>query len=190
MTSKFFVILILLYLYVANAMASEIFKADEEHTFISLSYNHMGFSTQTIRFDKVFGTIILDPQTKSGKLDITIAIPSISTGSAIFNDRIQEDDLFASHKFPTASFISDRIVFNQDVITSVLGELTIKGISKTVELKVNQFSCGRNFLTFKYTCGANAIAQINRSDFNLGKYTPLVSDAVTIQIVIEAIQEK
>lgn len=190
MTSKFFVILILLYLYVANTMASEIFKADEEHTFISLSYNHMGFSTQTIRFDKVFGTIILDPQSKSGKLDIVIDIPSISTGSAVFNDRIQEDDLFASRKFPTASFKSDRIVFNKDAISSVLGELTIKGISKPVEVKVNQFSCGRNFLTFKYTCGANALALINRSNFNLGKYTPLVGDAVTIQIVIEATQEK
>ena len=190
MTSKSILVLILLYYYVANAMASEIYKADEEHTFVSLSYNHMGFSTQTIRFDKVFGTITLDPQSKSGRLDIVIDIPSISTGSTVFNDRIQEDDLFASRKFPKASFKSDRFVFNQEVITSLIGELTIKGISKPVELKVNQFSCGRNFLTFKYTCGANAVAQIIRSDFNLGKYTPLVGDAVTIQIVIEATQEK
>jgi len=190
MTSKSILVLILLYFYAANAIASEIFKADEEHTFVSLSYNHMGFSTQTIRFDKVSGTITLDSKTQSGKLDIVIDIPSISTGSVVFNQVIQEDDLFASRKFPTASFKSDRIVFNQDVITSILGELTIKGISKPVELKVNQFSCGRNFLTFKYTCGANAIALINRSDFNLGKYTPLVGDEVTIQIVIEATQEK
>lgn len=190
MTSKSIVVLILLYFYVANATSSEIFKADEEHTFVSLSYNHMGFSTQTIRFDKVSGTITLDPKTQSGKLDVVIDMRSINTGSAVFNDHIQEDDLFASNKFPTASFKSDRIVFNQDVITSLIGELTIKGISKPVELKVNQFSCGRNFLTFKYTCGANAIALIHRSDFNLGKYTPLVGDAVTIQIVIEATQEK
>ena len=190
MKSKSILVLILLYFYVANAMASEIFVADSEHTFVSLSYNHLGFSTQTIRFDKVSGKITLDPQTQSGKLDIVIDIPSISTGSTVFNQVIQEDDLFASSKFPTASFTSDRIVFNKDAITSILGELTIKGISKPIEVKVNQFSCGRNFLTFKYTCGANAIAQINRSDFNLGKYTPLVSDAVTIQIVIEATQEK
>ncbi len=190
MKSKSILVLFLLYFYNAHANSSEIYIADGEHTFVSLSYNHLSFSTQTIRFDKVSGTITLDPKTKSGKLNMVIDIPSISTGSSIFNDRIQEDDLFASRKFPTASFTADHIVFNQDVISSIPGVLTIKGISKPVEVKVNQFSCGRNFLTFQYTCGANAVAQINRSDFNLGKYTPLVGDAVTIHIVIEATQEK
>lgn len=57
MTSKSILVLILLYFYAANAIASEIYTADEEHTFVSLSYNHMGFSTQTIRFDKVSGSV-------------------------------------------------------------------------------------------------------------------------------------
>ncbi len=190
MKSKSILVMMLLYFYIVNAQSSEIYVADSEHTFVSLSYNHLNFSTQTIRFDKVTGTIVLDHKTHSGKMDIVIDIPSISTGSAVFNGRIQEDDLFASSKFPIANFKSDNILFTKDVITSVQGELTVKGITKPILIKVNQFSCGRNFLTFKYTCGANAVANISRSAFNLGKYTPLVGDDVTIQIVIEATQEK
>ena len=37
--------------------------------------------------------------------------------------------------------------------------------------------------------GANAVAQIKRSDFNMGKYAPNVSDEVTLSIALEAVKE-
>ena len=85
-----------------------------------------------------------------------------------------------------ATFKSDSIIFNQDDISAIHGELTIKGITKPVRIEVDHFNCSRNLLTLQYMCGANASAKISRSDFDLGKYTPFVGDEVTLNIVIEA----
>jgi polyisoprenoid-binding protein YceI len=38
-------------------------------------------------------------------------------------------------------------------------------------------------------CGANATAKVKRSDFNMGKYAPNVSDEITLSLAIEAIKQ-
>lgn len=178
---------LLLALSLANASyAADVYGVDPEHTFVSFSYSHQNYSIQTSRFDNVSGSIVLDEAASTGMIDMSIDMKSVSTGSAIFNKRIQEDDFFATESFPVATFTSEKIAFNKEGITSVQGMLTIKGISKPVTLDVKNFFCSRSLLTLKYTCGANAVAWVNRSDFEMGKYVPFVGDEVTINIAIEA----
>ena len=172
-----------------SAHAAEVYTADPEHTFVSLSYKHLNYSVQTIRFDKVTGTITLNDENNGGTIDMTIDTKSISTGSDTFNERIQEDDFFATEQFPVATFKSDNIIFQNNGVSEIEGALTIKDITKPILIEVNGFSCSRNFLTLKHTCGANAIAKLSRSDFNMGKYAPFVGDDVTINIAIEASRE-
>jgi PAS domain-containing protein len=68
------------------------------------------------------------------------------------------------------------------------GELTIKGITRQVTLRVSHFHCMVHPLLRRQACGANADATIRRSDFGLGKFAPLVGDTVTITIAIEALR--
>ena len=171
------------------ARAAEVYRADSDHTFVSFSYKHLSYSVQTSRFDHVTGTITLNDENNGGTLEMTIDTKSISTGSTLFNQRIQAEDLFATEAFPIATFKSDNIVFSQDAISRIDGELTIKGITKPVSIDVTSFACSRNLLTLQYTCGANATAKLIRSDFNMGKYAPFVGDEVTLNIVIEAPKE-
>lgn len=178
---------LLLGLSLANtSYAADVYGVDPEHTFVSFSYAHQNYSIQTSRFDNVSGSIVLDEATSTGMIDMSIDMKSVSTGSAIFNKRIQEDDFFATESFPVATFTSDKIVFNKEAITSVQGILTIKGISKPVTIDVKNFFCSRSLLTLQYTCGANAVTRVNRSDFDMGKYAPFIGDEVTINIAIEA----
>jgi polyisoprenoid-binding protein YceI len=37
--------------------------------------------------------------------------------------------------------------------------------------------------------GANAVTKIKRSEFNMGKHAPFVSDEVTLSIAVEALKE-
>ena len=174
---------------VHTSYAADVYRVDPEHTFVSFSYAHQNYSIQTSRFDKVTGAIVLDESSNAGMIDMAIDMKSVSTGSVVFNQRIQEDDFFATEKFPVATFKSQKIYFTKDGIDSVQGTLTIKGISKPVVIDVKNFFCGRSLLTLRYTCGANAVAQVNRSDFDMGKYAPFVGDQVTISIAIEASKE-
>ena len=185
----FYVGALLLPLLTFSTQAAEVYIADPEHTFVSFSYKHLGYSIQTSRFDNVNGKITLNNQMDEGTVDIAIETGSVSTGSDTFNKLLKSKDYFYSEKFPVAKFTSNKIVFNNQVITSLSGELTIKDITKPINIEVSNFACSRNFITFKYTCGANASAKLNRTEFDLGKYVPFVGDEITLSIVIEASKE-
>ena len=174
---------------VHTSYAADVYRVDPEHTFVSFSYAHQNYSIQTSRFDKVTGAIVLDESSNAGMIDMAIDMKSVSTGSVVFNQRIQEDDFFATEKFPVATFKSQKIDFTKDGIGSVQGTLTIKGISKPVVIDFKNFFCSRSLLTLRYTCGANAVTQVNRSDFDMGMYAPFVGDQVTVSIAIEASKE-
>ena len=97
--------------------------------------------------------------------------------------------ILATTKYPTATFKSNKINFEGDKVTSVDGELTLKGITKPVILKVTSFLCMSHPMLKKDACGANATTQVKRSDFNMGKHAPYVGDEVTIDTPIESIKE-
>ena len=72
---------------------------------------------------------------------------------------------------------------------SVDGELTLKGVTKPVVLKIESFQQMPHPMVKKDAVGANATAKVKRSDFNMGKYAPHVGDEVTIDIAVEAIKQ-
>ena len=185
----FYINALLLALVTSSAQAAEMYISDPEHTFVSFSYKHLGYSIQTSRFDKVNGTITLNDQMDGGSIDVAIETGSLSTGSDTFNELLRTDGYFNSEKFPIAKFTSDKLIFNNQAITSISGEITIKGITKPINIEVSNFACSRNFITLKYMCGANASAKLNRSEFDLGKYVPFVGDEISLSIVIEASKE-
>ena len=169
--------------------APETYQSDPNHTFVQFEYNHLGFSKQTSRFNKVDAKITIDRVAKNGQADITIDNQSVDTGSSLFNTHIQGEDYLATEKFPTATFKSDKFIFKGDKLASIQGNLTLKGISKPVTLEVTNFDCKQHPMIDSRACGANAIANIKRSDFNMGKYVPYVSDDVKLNIAIEALKQ-
>jgi polyisoprenoid-binding protein YceI len=169
--------------------APESYVIDTNHTKPRFSYNHFGYSTQLSRFDKTSGKIVLDKEAKQGSMNVNIDTTSVNTGYALFNEHIQGEDFFDTAKFPTATFTSAKVNFKGDKISSIDGTLTIKGISKPVTLAVTSFMCMPHPMLKKEACGANATVVVKRSDFNMGKHVPYVSDEVTIDIPVEAVKE-
>lgn len=173
----------------ATLAAPETYTIDENHTLPRFSYSHFGYSTQLSRFDKTSGKIIIDRQAKSGSVEVTIDTTSVNTGSTLFNEHIQGEDFLDTAKYPTATFISNKFKFKHDKLVSVDGNLTLKGISKPVTLNVTSFHCMPHPILKKDACGANATTVIKRTEFNMGKYAPNVSDEVTLTIPVEATKD-
>lgn len=167
----------------------ETYTIQNAHTFPRFEYNHLGFSNQVSRFDKTSGTIIIDRAAKTGSVDVVIDAKSVDTGYALFNEHIQGEDFFDTAKYPTITFKSKTMKFDGDKLTSVDGELTIKGVTKPVTLTVTSFQCMPHPMLKKDACGANATTRIKRSEFNAGKHAPNVSDEVILTIPVEAIKE-
>lgn len=175
---------------IAPAMAApDTYLLDTAHTFPRFSYSHFGYSTQLSRFDKTSGKIVFDKVAKTGAVDIVIDMKSVNTGFPTFNEHIQGEDFLDTAKFPTATFKSTKVVFDGDKPATVEGNLTIKGVTKPVTLKLSSFQAMPHPMMKKDALGANASVTIKRSDFNAGKYAPYVGDDVTIDIAVEAIKE-
>lgn len=184
------IILILTTVFSMPALAvQETYIIDNTHTYPRFSYSHFGFSTQLSRFDKTSGNIVIDREAKVGSVNVIIATTSVDTGYPLFNEHIQGADFLDTAKFTTATFTSSKINFDGDKVSSVDGTLTLKGISKPVTLTVTSFQCMPHPMLKKDACGANATAVVKRSDFNMGKYAPNVSDEVNLTIAVEAIKE-
>lgn len=183
-------LLISLLLISSTAFAApETYIIDTKHSAPRFSYNHFGYSTQMSRFDKVSGKITIDKEAKQGAMNVIIDTTSVNTGVAIFNEHIQAADFFDTAKFPTATFSSNKLNFTADKLSSIDGTLTIKGISKPVTLSVTSLMCMPHPMQKKDACGANATVVVKRSDFNMAKHVPYVSDEVTIDLPVEAVKE-
>lgn len=169
--------------------APETFNIDPTHTFPRFEYNHLGYSYQDHRFEKTSGKIVFDKSAKTGSVDVTIDAKSISTGSTLFNGHIQGEDFFDTATYPTITFKSTKVKFDGDKPVAIDGNLTIKGVTKPVTLTVTHFHAMPHPMKKVDAIGANAMTRLKRSEFNMGKNVPFVSDEVTLSIAVEAIKE-
>ncbi|MFZ6776889.1 YceI family protein [Undibacterium sp. Ji83W] len=182
-------LLLLLSGFSLTAFAAEKYVVDQEHTFSNFEYKHWGLSLQRGRFDKNSGSIELDMDNKTGSLQIAIDAASINTGSDTFDKILRSDNFFNIEKYPKISFQSNKMVFNEDKLVQVEGDLTIKDVTRKVTVDITQFECRFMILYLKRACGANGNTKILRSDYGVGRYVPFVSDEVTLSFSVEAIKE-
>ncbi len=166
------------------------YTIDPFHTSPQFEYQHFGISRVRGRFDHTTGTLRLDAAHRRGQIDVTIAVASLSTGVALLDQRLKDSNYFDAKTFPTIRFKSADLRFKGDQLIAVVGDLTIHGVTRKATLQVANAACRqhRNPTMTLAACGANATTVINRSDFGLGAFVPLVSDAVTITIAVEAIK--
>lgn len=183
-------LLLALAVFAGPALAEpEIYLIDSKHTYPRFEYSHFGYTTQVNRFNRTSGKITIDRAAKTGSVEVNIDTSSVDSGHAEFNEHLRGEDFFDVKKFPAITFKSRTMKFEGDKVAEVDGNLTIKGITRPVTLAITSFKCMPHPLVKKEACGADATAKINRSDFNLGKYAPAVSDEVTLRIAVEAIKD-
>ena len=173
----------------AALAAPETYNVEPTHTYPRFEYSHFGYSNQQQRFDKTSGKIVLDRAAKTGSVDVTIDATSVNTGYALFNGHIQAEDFFNTAKYPSITFKSTGVEFEGDKPVAIDGNLTIKGVTKPVTLTVTSFHSMPHPMLKKDAIGANAVTKVKRSEFNMGKNVPYVSDEVSLTIAVEAIKE-
>jgi polyisoprenoid-binding protein YceI len=172
-----------------SATAANSYTVDPKHTFPNFEINHLGFSIQRGRFNQTSGKVLLDPESATGYILISIETASISTGLAELEKHLRGKEFLDAERYPQIKFISDKLRFNKDQLVAADGILTLHGISKPVHLTVDHFYCAMNMISMKNTCGANATTTIKRSDFGVDKYAPKLADEVNIAIQIEATKD-
>jgi polyisoprenoid-binding protein YceI len=172
--------------YAASA-AETTYTVDTVHTIPMFEVGHLGLSKYVGRFDKVSGTVTLDPEKKTGSVEIAIDAASISTDLAKLNEHLMSRDYLDVAQFPTITFKSSNIKFRGGKVVEIAGDLTLHGVTKAVTFKVAAFNCTTHYFRKVPACGADASATIKRTAFGIvGPYAPpVVGDEVTLRIQIE-----
>ncbi len=170
----------------ATFAAPETYTIDERHTFPSFSISHFGYSTYRGRFDKTSGTITLDMAKKTGSVEATIDVASVSTGVAKLDEHLKTNEFLDVAKYPTITFKGKDFKFDGDKLASVGGDLTIHGVTKPATLQVKNFKCGDHPMKKTPMCGADLSTTIKRSEFGVTTYSPNIGEEVTLDIEVEA----
>jgi len=174
----------------AWAQGSE-WQIDPAHTTVGFTVRHMGISNVHGRFTKVSGTANIDDSdiTKSS-VNATMDIASITTGNDSRDNDLRSPNYFDAAQFPTMTFKSKSISKNGDNKLKIVGDLTIKGVTKEVTLDVDgpssPIKMGPN-----QRRGLSASTSINRKDFGVGAKTPsaMVGEEIKIEIDAELTQK-
>ena len=166
------------------------YAIEPTHTFATFEIGHFGTSTNRGRFDKKEGTVQLDKAAKSGKVELTIDVTSVNTGTAAFDKHLQSADLFDTAKHPTAKFVADKFSFNGDKVSEVAGTLTLLGKTNPVVLKATNFNCYQSPMLKREVCGGDFEATIDRTAYgmNYGVQWGFPKD-VRLVIQVEAVKQ-
>ncbi len=169
-------------------------KIDPGHTTVEFVAKHMMITNVRGRFPEVEGTIVYNEQdvTKSS-VEATIQVATVTTGAEARDNHLRSGDFFLIDEYPTITFKSTRVEAKGKDEYNVIGDLTIRGVTKEVTL--NTTFEGRNVSPWgAQAIGFAASTTINRKDFgvnwNVAMETGgvLVGEKIKLDLNIEAIQ--
>lgn len=173
-----------------NAVAAPVtYEIDPTHTYPSFEADHFGgLSVWRGKFDKTSGKITFDKAANAGTVDVVVDASSVDYGLGIMNDKAKSAELFDVAKFPQITYKGKLDGFVKGSPTKVVGDLTLHGVTKPVELKILSFKCMQHPMYKREICGADALTTIKRDDFGMdaGKSYGFNMD-VTLRIQVEAL---
>ncbi len=174
----------------ASAQAqSATYAIDPTHTFVTWETTHFGTSTSRGRFDRKEGTVQFDRAGKTGKVELSIDMGSISTGVAPFDKHLVSKDFFNVAEHPTAKFVGEKFSFDGDKVTEVAGTLTMLGKTNPVTLKASRFNCFNHPMLKREVCGGDFETTIQRTLWGSSYGVPGIPDNIRLVIQVEAIKQ-
>jgi polyisoprenoid-binding protein YceI len=173
--------------------AQETFNIDVDHSEVGFAVRHLMVSTVKGSFRRVTGKIVLDTRdiTKS-YVEAEIDADSIDTRQEQRDTHLRSADFFDAATYPTLVFKSRTIQTGRDGKFVVVGDLTIRDVTKQVTLDVDQLSRGNDPWGGE-RIGFTAHTSIDRTDYGLTWNQVLetggiaVSNEVKITLEIEAV---
>lgn len=190
-------VLILSAILISSNLWAATWSLDKSHSQVGFEIGHLVISTVEGRFNNFEGTFEYD-DTKGelSKLTAQIDVASVDTNDAKRDDHLRGADFFDVAKFPKMEFkAEDKVAIKPNQTKTVKGDLTIHGVTKKVDLKVENKGgvtdpWGNRRVAFVAT------AQIKRGDFGLtwnkklDKGGLVVGEEVKILLKGEAVEKK
>jgi polyisoprenoid-binding protein YceI len=171
----------------ASALAAPLtYQLDANHTNVTATWSHFGFSNPSAHFGQAEGTLVYDADdVAKSSVEVTLPLSGMTGFAAKFDEHLNSGDFFDSAKYPNAKFKSTRVEAAGEGKLKVTGDLTIKDKTNPVVLDVTLNKAGAG-TDGQPRVGFDATATVSRTAFGLGMAAPAVSDEVKLRITTEA----
>lgn len=169
--------------------AGTTYAVDTLHTQVVFSFNHDGFSSPSFIIYPSEGTLTWDAKDlDNSAISITFPVSGIHTPLPVLNHRFKKK-FFEIDKYPDITFNSSKVkrvgYSNYYIVT---GNLTVHGVTKEITFKARLTNEAEDPLMKAPAIGFVGTTTLNRSDFGMDQYEPIVSDLVTVRLNVEALE--
>ncbi|GLR16539.1 UPF0312 protein [Portibacter lacus] len=172
---------------IAISSNAQSWKVDANHSSIMFNAKHSGISFINGRFMEFEATMEGGtPEDFTGaKVSFTAQVNSINTGAEGRDNHLKRNDFFDMENHPTISFVSTSFTKTEDNMYTVVGNLTMKGNTKEVEIAAHHIGStktrdGRNKVGFQLT------GNVDRNDFGVsgaaGSVAPIIEILCNVEV--------
>jgi polyisoprenoid-binding protein YceI len=162
----------------ATAISTGTWTLDPIHTEIGFTVRHL-MSKVRGKFETFEGTVTTSDDVSDSRVDVSVDLGSINTGTAARDDDLRSANFFEVDVYPTMTFASTGVVEKAPGELVVHGDLTIKGVTKPLELAVEVLGEGPD--PWGGTrIGVEATGLISRKEFGIDFNIPVQGDKVMI----------
>ena len=176
-------------------MTTERWQIDASHSGIHFSVRHLVIAKVRGQFTRWNGSLVVpNGDFTMATVEAVIDASSIDTGVADRDAHLKSPDFFNVAEFPEALFTGTRLEPRGDAEIRLVGNLTIKGITREIVLNVERHGQAKDPWGNE-RAAFSARTSIDRKDFGLTWNQTLetgglmVGERVDIEIEIEAVRQ-
>lgn len=169
-----------------------VYPIDAVHTFVGFAAQHLVVGRVKGMFEGVEGTVTIAEDPTASSLEVTVDAASINTFFPARDDDLRSDRFLDAERHPTMTYRSTGVLERPRAEWLVLGELTIRGVTKPVPLSV----CFGGSITDSWgnaRASFDATGTLTRSHFGLVAEleheagSMMIGDDITLDIEAEAV---
>jgi polyisoprenoid-binding protein YceI len=176
-------------------MATERWEIDASHSGIHFAVRHLVIAKVRGQFSRWHGALVVpDGDFTKAAVDVTVDAASIETGVADRDTHLKSPDFFDAAQYPEITFKASRFEPRSHTEGQLVGNLTIKGITREVALDVEVHGQAKDPWG-NQRAAFSAKTSLNRKEFGLTWNQLLetggamVGDRVELEIEIEAVRQ-
>lgn len=166
------------------------YRYDTTHSQILFSIDHNGFSRPFGRFHIAKGWLRFDPDDWSqSATELDIDLASLDMGDADWNKAVLKPVYLDAEKARYAHFASTSVERKDDTHGVVHGNLTLRGVTHTVDIPFTFNRLGTTIYGMHTVVGFSGTAMLQRDDYGITATPNSIGHGVSVWLELEAIQD-
>ena len=176
----------------SNLPAPGVYTIDPTHSSVGFVARHLIAAKVRGHFSDFTGSITIGDSIATSKVEATVLAASITTDNDMRDGHLKSADFLDLENHPTLTLNSTTITDKGHDKIEMVADLTIRGVTKSVTFDVEFLGSGAGMAPGVTVAGFEAVAEIDRRDFNVNFDGALENGALVVgnkgvlEITVEA----